>query len=1043
MPASTESTAKWKVDVSQLKSAMQEAKRSIQQANAEFKTATAGMDKWSKSSEGLEAKIEQLNKILPEQKKILANLEDQYKLVAKEQGENSKEAQDLKRKIEDQKAVVIKTETAIKNFGAQLDDAKKKEADTNSELGKLTQTISDQEDELKELKRQYENASIAYGENSDEAKDLGKQIESLSGELKDNKQKLSDAKTAADKFDTSIEETDQTTRDATEQGINPMNVALGNLVSQGINAAMYGIKNLAKACGDAWKEFDSGMDTIIAKTGATGETADALNEVYKNVSREVVGSFDELGTAVGEVNTRFGVSGKDLEDLSVKFLKFSKLNGTNVNSSIDKVQSTMAAWGITTNNAGTFLDLLNKAGQDTGVSVDQLADSLKNNVTTLQEMGLSAADSATFLANLDKNGLDTSGTLAGLKKALVNASKEGKPMSTALSEVQDSILNAKDSTEAITIATELFGSKTGAVMANAVRSGKVDFKTLGNSMGDFKGSVETTFDATQDAKDKFALALQGIKTDAAELTKNFLEKYGPQIEKGLEIAKEAVAKLFKVVEKFFDFIDKNGDAVLGVITGIVTAFLAFKTIMFISSIIGAIKTLFILIKGGTGIVAAFNAVLGMNPIVLVVAAIAGLIAAFAILWKKSDKFREFWIDLWDKIKTAALDVWENYLQPVFEVIGDFFKAAFEVIQEAWENILKPVFEKIGEIVMWLWENIISPYIGLVIDYFTALFETIRDAWENILKPVFEKIGEVVIWLWENVISPTVDRIKEGFKLLFEGIQVFWNEILKPTFEKIGEVFGFLWEKVLSPTIDTIKTGFENFFGAIKGFWEDTLKPAFEAIGDTFKSVWENVIVPTINTMRTGFENFTKFIKEIFGGMWEGIKKIINGILQGIETLANGVVNGMNKVIDAMNNLHFELPEWLGGYSVGFDLDHLKEISLPRLFKGGILERGQLGLLEGSGAEAVVPLEKNREWIAAVVREMMNQLNVQGVRGAVNGSLAIMQGGACGGSAMQKGDFIQNVTFNQTNNSPKPLNRLEVYRETNNLLFSAKVRLGNV
>ena len=77
-----ESTMKWKVDVSKLKAAMQDAKRSIQLANAEFKTATAGMDKWSKSSEGLEAKIRQLNQTLPAQKAILADLEKQYDLVA-------------------------------------------------------------------------------------------------------------------------------------------------------------------------------------------------------------------------------------------------------------------------------------------------------------------------------------------------------------------------------------------------------------------------------------------------------------------------------------------------------------------------------------------------------------------------------------------------------------------------------------------------------------------------------------------------------------------------------------------------------------------------------------------------------------------------------------------------------------------------------------------------------------------------------------------------------------------------------------------------
>ena len=92
MADKNESTMKWKVDITQLKAAMQDAKRSISTATAEFKSATAGMDKWQNSTTGLEAKLKQLNSTLPQQKTILSHLEKQYELTAKELGENSKEA---------------------------------------------------------------------------------------------------------------------------------------------------------------------------------------------------------------------------------------------------------------------------------------------------------------------------------------------------------------------------------------------------------------------------------------------------------------------------------------------------------------------------------------------------------------------------------------------------------------------------------------------------------------------------------------------------------------------------------------------------------------------------------------------------------------------------------------------------------------------------------------------------------------------------------------------------------------------------------------
>ena len=178
--ADHESTMKWKVDIGNLTKAMQEAKRSINQANAEFKTATAGMDRWSKSTDGLEAKIAQLNKTLPYQKNILEDLEKQYELTAKNMGENSKEAVDLKIKIEEQKATITKTGCSISKYNSQLSDMKAKEAESESATGKLTKTIEDQEKQLEQLKKAHANAVLEYGENSKEAKALANQIESLS-----------------------------------------------------------------------------------------------------------------------------------------------------------------------------------------------------------------------------------------------------------------------------------------------------------------------------------------------------------------------------------------------------------------------------------------------------------------------------------------------------------------------------------------------------------------------------------------------------------------------------------------------------------------------------------------------------------------------------------------------------------------------------------------------------------------------------------------------------------------------------------------------
>ena len=70
--ANTTSTTSFRADISQLKSAMQEASRQVKLANSEFKAATAGMDNWSQSATGLKAKLSQLDSVLSAQKKQLS-----------------------------------------------------------------------------------------------------------------------------------------------------------------------------------------------------------------------------------------------------------------------------------------------------------------------------------------------------------------------------------------------------------------------------------------------------------------------------------------------------------------------------------------------------------------------------------------------------------------------------------------------------------------------------------------------------------------------------------------------------------------------------------------------------------------------------------------------------------------------------------------------------------------------------------------------------------------------------------------------------------
>lgn len=889
-------TAKFSVDISDLKKGIQEANRQIKLANAEFKAASASMDKWSNSTDGLTAKINQTEKVLAAQKKILSSYEQELKAVIERYGENSKEADNMKIKYENQRAAVIKSEKALSDYKTALEKLEEEQAAAAAAANKqdtayeaLEKTIKGQKSELESLKSQYANVVLEQGKNSDSAKDLAKQISELSADLNDNNTKMKEADAAADELDKSLSDTSKAADDASG-GFTVMKGALADLVSAGIQKAVEGLKDLAKASYQAWQEYDAGADSIIAATGATGDAAEDLMKVYKNVSKDIVASYDDIGTAVGEINTRFGSTGDELEDLSVQFIKFKDLNNVDLKTAIDNTQAAMAAWGVEAEDTSLMLDLLNKAGQDTGEGVDSLAASLTSNAPALQEMGFNVSDAAMFLANLSKNGVDASGTMAGLKKALSNAAAEGTPMSEALAEIEDSIKNASTSTEAITTATELFGSKAGAAIATAVRQGNLSFEQLGTSMKDFEGNVSDTFAATLDAPDKFAQAIQDIKTEFADLTGRIMEEHGPQIE---EFFNTITEDLMPKLEEGIGWLIDNLPLVGGAIAALTAAVVAFKTAAAIGSIINLWKEYEVASKLAAAGQWLVNAAMSANPIGILITALAALVAAFIYLWNTSEDFRNFWLGLWENIK--------------------------EIVNIAIEAIKA---------------------------FFTPLVEFFKAIWEQIKEPVLILIDLIVL----------------RFKLMIEAIQLI--------IAKLAPIFVNAWNKI------------KETFSGVKAFFVT-----------------------------------------IFQGAVDAVKIIINGLIGIVKSVINTIIRGINKFIDALNRI--EIPDWVPGIGGA----HLSIPNIPELAKGGVLRKGQVGYLEGSGAEAVVPLENNKRWISATAQALKVALKEEGLIAA--------------GGAAQPAAVTNNFNFTQNNTSPKALDALEIYRQTNSLLFNAEAKLANV
>ena len=267
----------------------------------------------------------------------------------------------------------------------------------------------------------------------------------------------------------------------------------------------------------AFSDVDAGVDTMIVKTGASGEALEEMEGILQNIASSVPADFGEIGSAIGEVNTRFGSTGDDLESLSTAFIKFSKLNGTDVSDSVDTVSKVMAAFGMSADDATDYLDALNVVGQQTGVNVSSLAKQVSANAAQFKQMGLTAYDAANFLGQADMAGIEASTMLMGLKMAMSNASDEGITLDQALASFTETMNGNGTETDKLSAAYDLFGTRAGAAIYNAVATGQLSLTDFQASLVGFEGSVETTFTNTLDPMDQASIALNQLKILGAEL----------------------------------------------------------------------------------------------------------------------------------------------------------------------------------------------------------------------------------------------------------------------------------------------------------------------------------------------------------------------------------------------------------------------------------------------------------------------------------------------------------------------------------------------
>lgn len=569
--------------------------------------------------------------------------------------------------------------------------------------------------------------------------------------------------------------------------------------------------------------------------------------------------------------------------------------GSDVESSFSKIGTVAAGIGKAVLTAGaviggawvaaiegsreyrTEMGLLDTAFQTSGHSSEAAKQTYSELNAVLGDSG-QAVEAAQHLAKLTDNEKDLqtwtdicTGVYATFGESLpIEGLTEAANHTAKVGEVQGSLA---DALEWSGISIERFNDKLAKCSTEQERQ-KLIMDTLNGTYSKASEQYKTTNKDVMDAQ-----KAQEKLTDAfAELG-----RVGEPIltlikTKVAEMAAAAIPHIENFVNKVKDlaqWIKNNQDTIhtwVGVIVGAGVAIGTFLLILNWGSIMTAAANAVKVVRTA---ILAMNAAMLANPIGLIVALIAGLVAAFIYLWNNVEGFRKFWIDAWKKIKAIASDAGK--------AIAKFFSQAWSSIKKSWSSVTS---------------------------YFSGIWKGIRNTFSNVKGWFTDKFKSA----WKGVSSAW-----NGAKSFFSGI---WKKITG-TFGNVASWFRGKFQSAWS-SIKNVFSGWGSFFG---GLWTK-IKSKFGSIGTSLGKAMGNAV-----------------------------KSALNKVLSTVEKAINKGIGLINSAIGLANKLP------------GINVGKVSKVSLPRLEKGGVLKRGQVGLLEGTGAEAVVPLERNQAWLSKVAQNL--------------------------------------------------------------------------
>lgn len=783
------------------------------------------------------------------------------------------------------------------------------------------------------------------------------------------------------------------TVDGTDEQLAKIKQGLLDL-SKATSSSSTDIAAVAEAAGQLGVKTENILaftETMVRLGDSTNMSADeaatAIAQLY-NIMGSDINTVDQFGAAIVALGNNAATTEADIVNMASRIAS----SGTQVGLTEQEVlalSTTLASVGLEAEGGGSAISaVITKIDKDVALNTDSLK-------TWADVAGMSVKDFKTLWEN------DAMSAIQKVVGGMGDAKAGGENLNIILDELGVTSLRQTDTMKRLSGASELM-----ADMVNISNNAWEENSALTNESSK---RYETT-----------AAKITQMKNTVTELC----VKLG-------DILLPILNKIISAISKFTNWLTNLNPAaqkIVLVVLAIVSALGPFliilaKLISSVGTIMTIVPKLVAIIKTVRTAFAAFNATLLANPIVLIVAAIAALIAGFVLLWNKCEWFRNFWIGLWENVKnvckavidgivgffTGIIDFIKNNWQGLLLFIVNPFAGAFKLLYdncEGFRNFVDGIIQKVKEIfasiVSFISTNVIEPikqFFAPIVAWFTNLFMSIYTSLVSIINVIWgiiQGLWEMIValftaainWINESIITPIKTAFTAAIEVIKTAIQVAWefiknifitiatwvnDNVLVPIMNLLTSVWSWIQNNIIMPiknaftaAWNTLKTGAVNAWEGIKNVFSSVAS----FFGNIFSTAWQKVR----NVFSAG--------GKIFAGIKDSIASVfttvVNRIIGGINTVVAVPFNAINKALNKIRNISFLN---ISPFKDKWGENPLKVPHIPLLRTGGsIIGDGEAIMAEAGSPEMITMMNGKaivRPLTSTDRKEVMSSTNNSG------------------------------------------------------------------